>query len=246
MTNMVIDRGNHATKTYIFSEGKISFRESFDQAREEELVRFVSHQECDAIILCSVRSSDEHILAQLTPKKNFIRFTSATPTPLKLSYATPESLGPDRIAAALGGWQLSNGGNVLTIVAGTCITYNVVEANGTFVGGAISPGLHMRLKAMHEFTGKLPLVSLKGDAPLTANTTETSLRSGAVNGTVREVAGMIASYGALFPSLKTVISGGDGLFLAEALKNGIFARPELVAEGLNTILNYNVANRLTR
>ena len=191
-----------------------------------------------------MRESDDQLIAALHPAKKLIRFGYKTPVPIKLSYATPETLGPDRIAAALAGWQLSGGGNVLTIVAGTCITYNVVETNGHFTGGAISPGLNMRLEAMHHFTGKLPLVRMKGDFPLTANTTESSLRSGALNGAVREVAGMIASYKSLYPEMKIVISGGDGAFLAEALKNGIFARPDLVAEGLNTILEYNVSDHV--
>jgi type III pantothenate kinase len=246
MTNLVIDRGNTTTKVYIFSEGKIVSNTAFSAEQEQQLVEYVQSKECDAAILCSVQSNDAALTSVMKEKKIFIPFTYNTPTPLKLSYATPESLGPDRIAAALAGWQLSGGGNVLVVVAGTCITYNVVEANGTFVGGAISPGLKMRLQAMHHFTGKLPMVSMKGDFPLTANTTESSLRSGALNGAVRELSGMIASYGAFYSQLKTVISGGDGGFLAEALKNGIFARPELVAEGLNTILNYNVANRLAK
>lgn len=246
MQNLVIDRGNHTTKAYLFSEDKMVSSVAFTQEQESELLKYVGEQNAEQAILCSVQANDDQLLNELKKKKIFVHFTHKTPTPLKLSYATPETLGPDRIAASLAAWQLSGGGSVLTVVAGTCITYNVVEANGSFVGGAISPGLNMRLKAMHEFTGKLPLVRMKGDFPLTANTTESSLRSGALNGAVREVGGMISSYGALYPSLKTVISGGDGTFLAEALKNGIFARPELVAEGLNTILNYNVANHLAR
>lgn len=246
MANLVLDRGNHATKAYIFDDGKIAGSASFNVAEENALLDFIAKQEFNAAILCSVRGDDEQLLNVLKSQKNFVRFSHRTPVPIKLSYATPETLGPDRIAAALAGWQLSGDGNVLTIVAGTCITYNLVETGGVFTGGAISPGLNMRLKAMHEFTGKLPLVSMKGDYPLTANTTESSLRSGALNGAVREVGGMIASYGALYPNLKTVISGGDGEFLAEALKNGIFARPDLVAEGLYSILKFNVAESLTK
>lgn len=246
MANLVVDRGNHLTKVYVFSGEKIVNHAAFTNEQENELHSFIQQSDADAAILCSVQASDEKLVTELKRKKIFILFTHKTATPLKISYATPETLGPDRIAAALAGWQLSGGGNVLTVVAGTCITYNIVEASGTFAGGAISPGFNMRLKAMHEFTGKLPLVRMKGDFPLTANTTESSVRSGALNGAVREVAGMMASYGSLYPSLKTVISGGDGVFLAEALKNGIFARPELTAEGLNTILNYNVSNGLAR
>jgi type III pantothenate kinase len=149
MPNLVIDRGNHATKACIFSGEKITAQGSFTAEQENELLAFIRNQSAGAAILCSVQESDEILLNELKTKPTFIRFTYKTPTPLKLSYATPETLGPDRIAAALAGWQLSGGGNVLTVVAGTCITYNIVEASGAFAGGAISPGLNMRLKAMH-------------------------------------------------------------------------------------------------
>jgi type III pantothenate kinase len=243
MSNLIIDRGNHATKVHLYQDGKMMNAASFKATEDSALFNHIQSQSYSACILCSVRADDDELTTLIAGKK-LIRFTHKTPIPIRVSYATPESLGPDRIAGALAGWQLSEGGNVLTIIAGTCITYNIVESGGVFTGGAISPGLHMRLKAMHEFTGRLPLVSMKGEYPLTANTTESSLRSGALNGAIREVSGMISSYGAIYPNLKTVISGGDGTFLAEALKNGIFARPNLVAEGLNTILKYNVAHNV--
>jgi type III pantothenate kinase len=141
-------------------------------------------------------------------------------------------------------WQLFPGAPVLAIVAGTCITYNIVDKNGNFMGGAISPGLHMRVKSMHDYTKKLPLIKLEGEHPLTGNTTETSLRSGVFNGTVAELEGMIYHYLKQYPGLNTTIGGGDSTVLAEALKNGIFARPNLVAQGLYSILEYHVANHL--
>lgn len=245
MPNLVVDRGNHSLKLYIFSDGKIISREEFANSDSTGVSKFISENNWKEGILSSVVASDD-LTHLATPAQPILRFDNKTPTPLKMNYATPDTLGPDRIAASLAGWQLSGGGNVLTIVAGTCITYNVVHQSGSFEGGAISPGLHMRLRAMHEFTGKLPLVDFTGEFPLTGYSTETSIRSGALNGAVQEVKGMIHAYEMQYPGLKTVISGGDGAFLAEALKNGIFARPELVAEGLNTILNYNVANRLAR
>jgi type III pantothenate kinase len=244
--NLVIDSGNHSTKYYLFSGDKIVRMQSGAGNRLEDLNTFLQQHPFDAAILSSVVKPDQRMIDALEDAGIFVYFSASTPAPLKIKYGSPETLGPDRIAAALAGWQRSDGGNVLVIVAGTCITYNIVESGGSFAGGAISPGLHMRLEAMHTLTGRLPLVKLYGDHPLTGTTTETSLRSGALNGAIAEVKGMIAAYGEQYPSLKTIISGGDTRFLAEALKNGIFARPELVAEGLNTILNYNVSNRLTR
>lgn len=244
--NLVIDSGNHTTKFYLFEGGKIVRRYESADHGANALKSFLGSDRFDASILCSVIETDQELIDTLAAAGLFVNFSGQTATPLKMRYTTPATLGPDRIAAALAGWQLSGGGNVLVIMAGSCITYNIVDAEGAFVGGAISPGLHMRLKAMHTFTGKLPLVNLEGEHPLTGTSTGTSLRSGAVNGAIAEIRGMISMYEKEFPALKTMISGGDGPFLAEALKNGIFARPELVAEGLNTILNYNVANRLTR
>lgn len=244
--NLVIDSGNHSTKYYLFQGDQIVRMQSDGGNKLEDLHTFLQQHPFDAAIISSVVEPDQRLIDALKEAGIFVHFDASTPTPLKIKYASPETLGPDRIAAGLAGWQRSGEGNVLVVVAGTCITYNIVESDGSFAGGAISPGLHMRLKAMHTFTGKLPLVKLQGDHPLTGTTTETSLRSGALNGAIAEVKGMITAYSELYPSLKTVISGGDARFLAEALKNGIFARPELVAEGLNTILNYNVSNRLTR
>lgn len=245
-SNLVIDIGNHSAKLYVFHDGKIVRQKTIAGNDWINLKLAIANENFDASIISSVVATDETVLNDLKQRGAMLLFTATSATPLKMKYATPGSLGSDRLAAALSGWQLFGGGNVLVIVAGTCITYNLVDATGSFLGGAITPGIHMRLQSMHEMTGKLPLVSFEGEHPLLGTSTETAIRSGALNGAIAETKGMIESYSALFPDLKVVVSGGDGSFLAEALKNGIFARPELVAEGLNTILNYNVANRLIR
>ena len=233
-------------KLVLFVDDRIETTETHTSDYKKNLLRFVNAHNYDRSILSSVDTSDADLESVLQEKNSLLVFYATVATPLKLNYSTPGSLGPDRIAASLAGWQLSGGGNVLVVVAGSCITYNIIDFNGTFLGGAIAPGIHMRLEALNHFTGKLPLVAMKGEYPLTGQSTETSIRSGVLNGVINETKGMIEAYKMEFPSLKIVVSGGDGAFLAEALKNGIFARPELVAEGLNTILNYNVVNRLIR
>ena len=245
-SSLVVDIGNHSMKLVLFVDDRIELTETHTSDYKKNLLRFVNGHNYDRSILSSVDKSDPEIESILQDKNSLLVFKATVATPLKINYSTLESLGPDRVAASLAGWQLSGGGNVLVVVAGSCITYNIVDSNGTFVGGAISPGIHMRLEALNYFTGKLPLVAMNGEYPLTGQSTETSIRSGVLNGVINETKGMIEAYKTEFPSLKIVVSGGDGAFLAEALKNGIFARPELVAEGLNTILNYNVVNRLIR
>ena len=249
MYNLVIDRGNHSTKVYVFSGDKIVKTEITEGSLIEltaVLSSVIKEYKISASILSTVLGDHRDIETGLRGNNAHVTVDTQTALPLTIKYASQDTLGTDRIAAAVGGWQLFQPGPVLVIVAGTCITYNLVDSNANFVGGAISPGLHMRLKAMHEFTGKLPLVSLDGEKPLIGHSTETSIRSGAVHGTTEEVRGMISAYEKVYPGLKTVISGGDGTFLAEALKNGIFARPDLIAEGLHTILKFNVAESLTK
>lgn len=242
--NLVIDIGNHSSKMFLFDGFEIIWRGQIATSQAEEIPAYVRDQKFDHAIVSSVVPLSSRFIPQLNAMGKTIELNGSTPLPIKLNYETPHTLGADRIAAACGAWQLSEGSNVLVVVAGTCITYNLVDSGGNFLGGAISPGVHMRLQSMHSFTGKLPLISAEGDFPVIGKSTETSLRSGAINGTISELEGMIFRYSQEFTDLKVLITGGDGQVLAEGLKNGIFARPELIAQGLNTILNYNVVNRL--
>lgn len=228
----------------MFRDGEIYAQANLDSPQTEEILAFATGKPVKYAILGSVVNHSPKLIEELAPLFPLVILGSKTPIPITNTYESGETLGYDRIAAAVEGWQLFPGSPVLAIVAGTCITYNIIDSKGNFLGGAISPGLHLRLEAMHEKTKKLPLISLEGKHPLTGNNTETSLRSGTFNGTIAEMEGMIYQYLKQYPGLQTVIGGGDGKLLAEALKNGIFARPNLVALGLYRILEYHVANHL--
>ncbi|HLG02534.1 MAG TPA: type III pantothenate kinase [Bacteroidia bacterium] len=242
--NLVLDFGNTSLKAAIFDNEGLAVQEFLLQPDPEEVLQFVRGREILACILAAVVDYPHHLETDLQAKFPLIKLDEFTAMPVKNRYESPATLGYDRIAAACGAWQLFPNTNVLAIVAGTCITYNIVNKKGEFLGGAIAPGLNMRLRAMHTFTGKLPLAKLEGNNPLTGTTTETSLRSGTYHAACAEIEGMIARYSKAFPGLEPVIGGGDGVFLAEGVKNGIFARPNLVTEGLNSILEYHAANNL--
>jgi type III pantothenate kinase len=98
----------------------------------------------------------------------------------------------------------------------------------------------MRFQAVHTFTAKLPLVSAKQQVPLIGNSTESCIQSGVVNGLIAEIDGIINQYSNKFEGLRVILCGGDSLFFENQLKASIFASPELVLIGLNSILNYNV------
>ena len=124
---------------------------------------------------------------------------------------------------------------------GTCITYDFLNKKAEYVGGGISPGVQMRFKALHTLTAQLPLIQADARKPsLIGDNTENSIKSGVVNGVVQEILGIITSYENQYPGLQVLMCGGDLAFFDTQLKNSIFARPDLVAEGLNTILKYNV------
>ncbi|HLS11032.1 MAG TPA: type III pantothenate kinase, partial [Flavobacteriaceae bacterium] len=145
----------------------------------------------------------------------------------------------DRIALVSGAIQKYPNANVLVIDAGTCITYDFIDATATYYGGAISPGLTMRYKAMHTFTENLPLLERVKEVSLIGTNTQDSMHSGVLLGMAYEVEGYINAYRKKFPDLITVLTGGDAQFLRDTIKNDIFANTNLLLEGLLNILNYN-------
>lgn len=166
-----------------------------------------------------------------------------TKLPLKNRYKTPGTLGKDRLATAVGANYLFPSRNVLAIDAGTCIKYDFVNSKNEYLGGAISPGLDMRFKALHHFTAHLPqLKKMKtANVNLIGRTTRDSILSGVQNGAIAEISGMIKCYQDKYENVHVILTGGDSVFIRTLVseKNRIFAAPDLTLLGLNVILNYN-------
>jgi type III pantothenate kinase len=192
-----------------------------------------------SVILSSVREVPFAVIDLLKKNYYFIEFSDTTPVPVTNLYRSPTTLGKDRLAGVVAAGSLYPNENVLVIDAGTCITYDFINAAGEYNGGSISPGFSMRFKALHTFTGQLPLVSLENYYDLIGTDTETSILSGVVNGLTAEADAIINLYKKLYNPIRTVICGGDMKFLADRLKNSIFAVSELVLIGLNEILDHN-------
>ena len=157
-------------------------------------------------------------------------------------YDTPASLGLDRLAAALGAWYLASRKAALAIDLGTCVTYDLVDEKGVYRGGAISPGLKMRAKAMHAFTASLPEIEL-GSVPgsLLGTSTDSCLKIGVWTGLNFELKGFIEAYRVNFPEISIYLCGGDAESFDSLAKDHIFVVPNLVLIGLNCILNHHVA-----
>jgi type III pantothenate kinase len=237
--NLVIDSGNSAAKVGIFKDEKLSEKLTFYSP--QELKRFIERTDFRNLMISSVRSDAELISSWGSKKadKQFI-LKPGLPLPVNNLYKTPDTLGMDRLAGVCGAQQLFPSTHCLIIDAGTCVTYDFLDKGGNYHGGSISPGLHMRFKAVNTFTAKLPLVTPKEDVDLIGKTTETAIQSGVVNGLLAEMEGIIRQYNEKFPGLNVILCGGDAEFFENQLKASIFASPELVLIGLNSILIYNV------
>ena len=171
-----------------------------------------------------------------------MRLNHESELPFENGYATPTTLGVDRIALAAASVYKFSDKNVLVIDAGTCITYDFIDKKRVYYGGAIAPGIEMRYKSLYTFTDKLPLLDVTYPKQLIGDSTEESMHSGIVNGVLMEIEGAIERYKEKNEELTVVLTGGDTNFLAKRLKNSIFANPNFLLEGLNNILNYNLEN----
>ena len=192
---------------------------------------------CDRLILSTVKNKSN--FKTLFSNKNFVLLNNSTPLPIKILYKSPTSLGNDRIALAVGAITNFPNKNVLVIDAGTCITYDLINSKKEYLGGSISPGIQMRYNALHQFTSQLPLLESVDTAMLTGVNTEESIHSGIINGVFVEIDGIIQRYTNQYPDIKVIVTGGNAKFFDKGLKNTIFAKPNLLMEGLNKILDYN-------
>lgn len=244
MKTLVIDIGNSFTKSAVFDGDTILFLETTNGVNSNHLETIAEQYQIQKIIVCAVVHTAVENLSALAKKRDLLWFNAQTKIPISNAYQSPETLGLDRLAAVVGAKKLYNNDAVLVIDAGTCITYDFIDTSGQYFGGSISPGIQMRLKALHEQTSKLPRVVFDENFTAAFGTnTQQSILSGVINGVLEEVKGFIQHYVSLNADLKIILCGGDGQFFDTRFKNSIFAHqiqnePNLVLIGLNTIVNY--------
>ncbi|MDN3668985.1 type III pantothenate kinase [Echinicola jeungdonensis] len=239
MRNLIIDIGNTRTKTALFSGQEVLWEEDFGNLGQ--VASFVQKEKFDNAIMSSVKW-DKGELKDVF-QFDFLFLDFQTSLPIKNNYQSPQTLGLDRVAAAVGAWALAGKGPVLGIDLGTCITYEFVDPKDNYLGGGISPGLQMRLLAMHQQTAKLPLASISTEElspELIGGDTLSCLKSGVYHGTKQELEGIIKEYQSSYKDLRVYICGGDAKFFESLTKDYIFVIPNLVLYGLNRILIYNV------
>lgn len=239
--NLCIDQGNSSTKVGIFNQNELIESLHFEKIGLSEINKLFNQFSIDSCILSSVIIENEEFTEYLSKNTRcFIELTDKTPVPIENRYSTPETLGKDRLASVIGASFLKPESDLLVIDAGTAITYDFIDSNGVYSGGNIAPGLNIRLKSLHEFTQKLPLVKLSNESPFLGNDTNSAILSGALYGIVFEIDGYINTLKIKYPKLSTFLTGGSTFYFDTKLKSAIFAEKNLVLIGLNRILQYNV------
>lgn len=240
MKNLVVDIGNTKVKAAVFELDKLLESVSFDEKDfEKNTQNIFNKHKIDACILSSVKESNRKVVGKLSEIPHFIQLNHTTKVPFTNLYSTPKTLGIDRIALVSGASQEFSNQNVLIIDAGTCITYDFLNSKNEYLGGAISPGIHIRYNSLHDYTSKLPKLSVSEDYELTGDSTSQAIHSGIINGVIQEIEGVINQYKAKYGHLTVVLTGGDTKFLSKQLKNSIFANQNFLLYGLNQILTFN-------
>ncbi|PVW17323.1 type III pantothenate kinase [Marixanthomonas spongiae] len=239
--NLIVDVGNTLIKLAVFKAGELLLKKTaikgdFPEILSETHSKYPQIENC---IVSSVGKISEAQLDRLKKKYSLLVLDHNIAIPFNNRYATPKTLGVDRIALISAAAKEYPNKNVLVVDVGTCVTYDFISEENNYLGGAISPGLQMRYKAMHEFTEKLPFLESEQAEHYIGNSTIRAMHSGAVNGMVYEIDGFITDYASDFKNLTVILTGGDALFLRDRLKNDIFANSNFLLQGLNHILEHN-------
>ncbi len=239
MITLCFDLGNTRLKCAVFENAKLKELIVMDNDAEASVLEIIEKYHPEKSILSSVINHDLSIEKILTEKTKFHKLSAANKLPFSTPVNKPETIGADRLALCAAAVNIFPNQHNLIIGLGSCITYNFINKSHEFLGGSISPGLEMRLRAMHEFTAKLPLVKPDNNFPLVGYNTATNLLSGAILGMRKEIDGMIDEYALKYGNFNALLTGGDLPFIASHLKNKIFANPHLIYKGLYAISEYN-------
>lgn len=236
--NLIVDIGNSSAKAAVFNENEMLMRKRLGADLINDLATIVSEYGVSVCALSSVgNTSDETVNAikRLVPNTLYVK--GDTPTPLICDYRSPQTLGSDRLAAAVGAAHCNPHCDLLIIDAGTCITYDYVSADGHYLGGNISPGLGMRLRALHEQTARLPFVTISNAEVQTYGyDTPSAIQNGVLRGMDYEIIGYLHAMLRQHPTARIFLTGGNGYRFAQEFE--VERNDALVEIGLNCILQY--------
>ena len=242
--NLIIDIGNTGIKLAVFDLNNrlVHFLRTNHHNIIKDLESLVQKFQPTDAIISQVGKPARSLNDWLTIQQiKYLYLSTKLNLPFENRYKSPETIGADRLGLVAGAVFKKPENNTLIIDAGTCVTYDFIDRDNVYYGGAISPGLQLRFKSLHDYTANLPLLQAgEITIPLIGNDTFTAIQSGVINGLVNEIEGFIVKYNLKFPDLTVYLTGGNEKLLDRYIKNKIFVSSKfLLLEGLNFILNLN-------
>jgi type III pantothenate kinase len=238
---LAIDIGNTQIKSAVFEHDKLLRKDIFPHLDWQNSVKNIlkNFSNITHIVVSSVGKIEKEAFSVFNHEVNIYFISRETRFPFKNKYSTPNTLGIDRMILASGAVLQFPDCNRLVIDAGTCVTYDFIDKNDNYLGGAISPGIRLRYESLHNYTAKLPLLTKENPMETIGNSTEESIHSGVINGISFEIDGFINRYPNQNENFIIILTGGDADFLAKRLKNTIFANSNFLLESLNQTFQYN-------
>ena len=238
---LTIDVGNTRIKAAVFEENTLIevFIFTKETLLEEVQTILKNFPKIENLVVASVGTIEKKEFLSLETKLKIHFITHESTFPFINVYSTPKTLGIDRMVLAAGAVLQFPNQHRLVIDAGTCITYDFIDDNDKYLGGAISPGIRLRYQTLNDYTAKLPLLTKKDPHHFIGNSTEEAIHSGVINGVALEIDGFIELYQSQYAKFIIILTGGDAEFLAKRLKNTIFANSNFLLESLNQTFQYN-------
>ena len=250
---LAVDIGNTRIKVAVFEGSTLLDQFYFNISNLQNELHFIlnKHKKASELVVASVGNIQKEAFLEFESQVKIHFISSDFPFPFTNTYSTTNTLGIDRMVLASGAVLKYPNQNRLVIDAGTCITYDFIDDSDNYLGGAISPGIRLRFESLHNYTAKLPLLTLESlkvqdseleKIPFIGNSTFESINSGVINGVINEIEGFISQYEAGYPKFIIILTGGDAEFLAKRLKNTIFANSNFLLESLNQTFQHKIKN----
>ncbi|WP_136151441.1 type III pantothenate kinase [Flavobacterium sangjuense] len=238
---LTIDVGNTRIKAAVFEQNRLVELSVFTKEAFLTETNFILNKfpKIEKLVVASVGNVEKELFLSLKNKAEIHFITRESRFPFTNLYSTPTTLGIDRMVLASGAVMQFPNQNRLVIDMGTCITYDFIDENDNYLGGAISPGIRLRYESLHQHTAKLPLLTKNYPESFIGNSTQESIHSGVINGVASEIDGFIELYKTQYAKFIIILTGGDAEFLAIRLKNTIFANSNFLLESLNQTFQYN-------
>ena len=163
-----------------------------------------------------------------------------TKSGMPVLYDNPKEVGADRIANAVGAFDLF-GGPCVVVDLGTATTFDAISESGEYLGGAIAPGVAISMEALFQHAAALRRVELVPPRAAIGRSTSESIQSGALFGFAAQVDGMCRRFLDELGTATVVATGGLSTLIAPQAETIDHVEPWLTLHGLRVVYERNVA-----